>query len=89
MYIVLPPRVLIEIVYMWDFHKGLEDKYLKSQEAEGKHSLTNTTKAYEVVPVTLPRVKLVKKEVCTLLLNPSCKKCILFLKELAILFKTC
>lgn len=74
---------------MWDFHKSLEDKYLKRQEAEGKHSLANTTKAYEVVPVTLPRVKSVKKEVCTLPINPSSTKCIIFLKEIAILFKTC
>lgn len=74
---------------MWDFHKSLGDKYVKREKAKGKHSLTNMTKVYEVAPVTLSGVKLVKKEVCVLLINSSCKKCIIFLKEIAILFKTC
>lgn len=75
---VLPARVLVWMVYTWDFHKSSEDKYPERQEAEGKHSLTNTTEAYKIVPVTLPRVKLVKKEVCTLLINPSYKNALFF-----------
>lgn len=49
---------------LWDFHKSLGDKYVKREETEGKHSLTNTTKVYEVAPVTLSREKLFKKEGC-------------------------